>query len=53
MLGIKVQYREKELQRKVKQAGGIWRPRHKLWELPYGKILELGLEGRIAEAEND
>jgi hypothetical protein len=46
-LGIRVGIEEKEMQEKVKQSGGIWRPRQKLWELPYAEILALGLEGRI------
>ena len=40
---------ELELREKVKRAGGIWRPRQQLWELPYGQILALGLEDRIVE----
>ena len=52
LLGIRVNYLEKELQAQVKQAGGIWRPRHKLWELSYGKIVELGLEGRIESSKS-
>jgi len=49
--GIRVEYFEKAIQEKVKQAGGIWRPRHQLWELPYGLILSLGLEDRIVGEE--
>jgi len=52
MLGIRIDYFEKELQAQVKQAGGIWRPRHKLWELPYVKIVELGLEERIVSSKS-
>ncbi len=52
MLGIRVDYLEKELQAQVKQAGGIWRPRYKLWELSYVKIVELGLEERIASSKS-
>ena len=38
---------EMEVREKVKKAGGIWRPRQKLWELSYAKIVALGLENRI------
>ena len=47
ILGIKIGPFEKELQEQVKRAGGIWRPRQKLWELSYAKITALGLENRI------
>ena len=50
-LGIRVAGYEKTIREKVKQAGGIWRPRQKLWELPYGKIVALGLENRIIPDE--
>ncbi|MCH7695387.1 MAG: hypothetical protein IIB73_03700 [Proteobacteria bacterium] len=46
-LGIRVAGYEKAIRKKVKQAGGIWRPRQKLWELPYGQIIALELENRI------
>ncbi len=46
-LGIRVAGYELELRDRVKNAGGLWRPRQKLWELPYSQILELGLEKRI------
>lgn len=47
MLGIKVAGYELSIREKVKNAGGIWRPRQKLWELSYDKIVALGLENRI------
>jgi len=46
-LGIRIAGYELELREQVKNVGGIWRPRQKLWELPYGQILALGLEARI------
>jgi hypothetical protein len=49
MLGIRVVGYELELREQVKKAGGIWRPRQKLWELPYGQIMALGLEDRIVD----
>ena len=50
-LGIRVAGYEMEVREKVKQAGGIWRPRQKLWELPYGQIKALGLEDRIVSED--
>ena len=28
-------------------AGGCWNRKEKLWQLPYGEVLALGLENRI------
>ncbi len=46
-LGVRVEYRESELREKVKAAGGIWRPRQKLWQLSYEAVVALGLESRV------
>ncbi|MCW8828668.1 MAG: hypothetical protein OQK94_06390 [Gammaproteobacteria bacterium] len=46
-LGLRIEYWETDLREKVKQAGGIWRPRHKLWELPYSDVVSMGLESRV------
>ncbi len=45
--GLRIEYWETDLREKVKQAGGIWRPRHKLWELPYSDVVSMGLESRV------
>jgi len=45
--GVRVAGYELALREQVKSAGAIWRPRQKLWELPYSQILALGLEERI------
>ena len=46
-LGIRVEYWETELRGKIKAAGGLWRPQHKLWEIPYEEVIRLGLEARV------
>jgi hypothetical protein len=46
-LAVKVEYWETELREKVKAAGGIWRPRQKLWEMRYEDIVALNLESRV------
>ncbi len=46
-LGIRVEYWETELRGQVKAAGGLWRPRHQVWEIPYEEVVKLGLEGRV------
>jgi hypothetical protein len=50
-LAIRVEYWETELRNKVKEAGGIWRPRHKLWELSYEEVVALGMESRVVAGE--
>jgi hypothetical protein len=51
ILAIRVDYRETELRDKIKAAGGIWRPRQKLWELRYSEVVALGLESRVVAPE--
>ena len=46
-LGVRVEYWENEIRKQVKAAGGIWRPRQKLWELRYEDVVKLGLESRV------
>jgi len=50
-LAVRVEYWETELREKVKAAGGIWRPRHKLWEVRYEDVVALGLESRVVADE--
>jgi hypothetical protein len=38
---------ERDWQRKVRAAGGRWNPSERLWELSYGKALEIGAESRL------
>ena len=45
--GVRIGFEETELRDQAKQIGGIWRPRHKLWELSYAQIEALGLKDRI------
>jgi hypothetical protein len=39
--------KEVELQRQVKQAGGRWNPAERVWEMPYGRAVALGLKAHI------
>lgn len=50
-LGVRVGYAETELRTKIENAGGIWRPRHRLWEIQYEDIVALGLESRVVPTE--
>jgi hypothetical protein len=47
MVHVRVTYDQTELRAKLKTIGAIWRPRHRLWELPWGAARALGLEERI------
>ncbi len=46
-LAVRVEYWENQLREKVKTAGGIWRPRQRVWELGYESVVALGLESRV------
>lgn len=48
-VGIQIGVNELDLREQVKRAGGIWRPKQKLWELSYAQIVALKLEDRIVE----
>jgi hypothetical protein len=48
---VRVEWGEAELARQVKQAGGVWKSRAKVWELALGEVIALGLEGRIVGAD--
>lgn len=47
MVLVRVTYDQTELRAKLKAIGAIWRPRHRLSELPWGAAQALGLEERI------
>ena len=47
LVRVRVAWGEKDLGVKVKQAGGRWLSDVKLWELPYGKAMSLGLAERV------
>ena len=47
VVGVRVAFKEVELQRQVKQAGGKWNPARRLWEMRYDKALALDLKDRI------
>jgi len=49
-VGVRIAYRERVLRDAVKTAGGIWRPRQRLWELPWEAVRVLGLESRVVDA---
>ena len=46
-LGVKVEYWETDLRKKVKTMGAVWRPNQKLWEMGADDVAALGLESRV------
>ncbi len=50
LVGVQIDYHERALRDAVKTAGGIWRPRQRLWELSWEAVRVLGLEGRVVDA---
>ncbi|MEJ2616012.1 MAG: hypothetical protein P8Z35_13725 [Ignavibacteriaceae bacterium] len=53
IMPIIVMYNEIDISKLVKNAGGRWNIKEKVWELPYGEILSLGLEDRIVIGRGD
>ena len=51
IVALRIGYAEVALRERVKQAGGKWNPRQKVWELCYGHVVALNLEARIVEYE--
>jgi hypothetical protein len=49
LVGVRVGFAEVELREQVKQAGGKWNRRRKVWELRYERVVALKLEARIVE----
>jgi hypothetical protein len=50
---VRVDFDEVELRERVKEQGGFWNPEKKGWRLPFGVVLELGLEHRIIDENFD
>src|SRR5260221_8534221 len=49
MVGVAIAYGEADLRARIKAAGGIWRPRHRLWEVDWKTVRELGIESRVVD----
>lgn len=49
MVAVRVEYFESALRQRIKDAGGIWRPRQRLWEIDWKTVRELGLQSRVIE----
>ncbi len=49
LVGVRVSYDEHALRQAVKAAGGIWRPRQRLWEVSWATVVALRLENRVVD----
>ncbi|MGK2858854.1 MAG: hypothetical protein ACSLFQ_16775 [Thermoanaerobaculia bacterium] len=47
-VGLRLRYEETDLRNGVREAGGQWDARRKLWWLPWAAVLRLGLAARVA-----
>ena len=47
LVGVRIEWRESALRAAVKQAGAIWRPRQKLWEMTWETVRALGIGNRV------
>ena len=47
LMRVKVKWGELDLARRVKQSGGKWNADKRVWELRYGRVVELSLEERV------
>ena len=51
MVGVRIGFAEVEMRDRVKQVGGKWNRRRKVWEMRYDQVVTLKLEARIVEEE--
>ena len=51
MVAVRIAFSEAALRERIKAAGAIWRPRHRLWEVDWKTVVELGLQSRVVPDE--
>lgn len=51
IVGLRVEFQETELQRRVKHAGGKWNSAKRVWEIHYDQAVALSLKKRIVKLE--
>jgi hypothetical protein len=51
MVYVRVGFGDEVLRAKMKALGAIWRPQHKVWELPWGVVRGLGIEDRVVATQ--
>lgn len=53
LVALRIGFHEKSLQSQLKNAGGRWNAKHKLWITTYEIAISLGLKTRIQETSID
>ncbi len=48
-VGVRIEYHEADLRRRIKAAGGMWGPSERLWFIPEEEVRRLGLVQRVAK----
>ncbi|OGA42592.1 MAG: hypothetical protein A3G24_23225 [Betaproteobacteria bacterium RIFCSPLOWO2_12_FULL_62_13] len=51
MVAVRIGYSETVLRERIKDAGGIWRARQRLWEVDWKTARDLGLQSRVVTDE--
>jgi hypothetical protein len=51
-VALQIAVQEREVRQRVKAAGGKGNPNEAVWELPYGRVVALGLTNRIVSKAN-
>ncbi len=51
IVSLRVGWRELDLRRRVKAAGGTWDPLNRVWRLHVERVKELGLKSRVVDME--
>jgi len=49
VVNLRVAARESGIQRRVREAGGVWDARRKVWRLSYDQVIRLELEDRVVD----
>ena len=49
IIALRVAFAEVAVRERVKQAGGMWNPDRKVWEIRYDHAVALGLDTRIVD----
>ncbi|MCP4397250.1 MAG: hypothetical protein GY801_08135 [bacterium] len=51
IVGVRIERKERALQKRVKQAGAIWNQQRTRWERCYEKAIELGIQDRVVRVK--
>jgi len=49
MVAVRIGFSETVLREQIKAAGAIWRPKHRLWEVDWKTVRDLGLQTRVVD----